>query len=358
MTKPEPPREIDQTGDGTRITLRPQGCARFAGAAFLLLWVGGWAVGEAFALNLLLAFAGIAYRVPFPIAIPPFPLAPASFLFLAFILLWLGFWTWGGLTAIAQVLQLLAGRDTIVLGHVGWSVERGLGPFAFRRELHGWVPELTRRDFRLIARRDRKTRRVSALGTPAERLWVHDEILRRYPVLRPKPLELPREYEARRESDGTIVIQRNARARRGAIGCGVVALLIGCLPLGMWIRYPGSKGSLVIFAAIALLFTAFALWCFLARQSWRVGRNVLEERLEFFRFARRWRFTSAALDIDYSRDSDGDEWFTLWVRDAGGRKRKLHSATNDPEETVAFARYLATHSGWPLQEPTELARLN
>jgi hypothetical protein len=341
------------------VTLRPQGCARVIVVPFLLAWLAGWAVGELFAINMLLAFFGSSYRVFFPLPIPAFPFAAPSLLPIGFLLLWGFFWTWGGLTAMGTFLRLLFGSDVVDISPQGLRLTRSYGLFRFTRDFAGWRPELRRKDRALLVRRDRKTKVLSNLGTPEERTWVRDEFERRYPRPRTPQIELPRDYEAHREMDGSTLIQRNLRARRGAIGCGVFALLIWNLPFGIWVYYRMSSGQPVgsgtaVPVAFSVLTFALALWCFFARQTWHVKRNYLEERLEIFGVGRRWQFTDANLEIDYSKDSDGDESFTLYVKHNSGRKLRLYSAMHDPEETIALARFLKGQTGWNLIEPREL----
>jgi hypothetical protein len=78
---------------------------------FLLLWLGGWATGEAFALRQL--FGGAA------------PL-PAQ----AFLAVWAAFWTLGGAGAIAACLWMLMGHERLTLGPDALTLRRevfGLG---------------------------------------------------------------------------------------------------------------------------------------------------------------------------------------------------------------------------------------
>src|SRR5262245_1771644 len=84
-----------RTGDGLEFLLRPRGAGRYPGAAFLIVWLCGWALGEAFVLWILVkgAIALVTGAPPDP-GRDPLVLGPALAV-AAFLFVWLFFWTIG-----------------------------------------------------------------------------------------------------------------------------------------------------------------------------------------------------------------------------------------------------------------------
>src|SRR2546428_13472131 len=95
----------ERTMDGLEFRLRPRGPGRWFKAAFLGLWLCGWAAGEAFALWALVigARALLTGEPPKPAAAP---LQVGAALGMgAFLLAWLAVWTLGGIAAGTPTLQ-------------------------------------------------------------------------------------------------------------------------------------------------------------------------------------------------------------------------------------------------------------
>jgi hypothetical protein len=88
---------IDETPDGLRITMPvPRiGCV----AAFMTVWLLGWAVGEVSAVRALFSM-GTSF-------------APGS----AFLLIWLAGWTVGGVFAAGTLLMMIDGREVVTVGN-------------------------------------------------------------------------------------------------------------------------------------------------------------------------------------------------------------------------------------------------
>lgn len=84
-------------------------------AGFLLLWLGGWAMGETFAIRQLLkgGLPGFAD---------------------AFLVFWLGGWTLGGGFALYTVLSMVFGREHIILRPDALVIRRELFSIARSRE--------------------------------------------------------------------------------------------------------------------------------------------------------------------------------------------------------------------------------
>src|SRR5215831_16294192 len=105
---------VERTIEGFRLTLKSQGAGRYASAAFLAFWLCGWAVGEAFALWMLIRGAwALLTGAPPDAGRAPLAVGPALIAGL-FILMWLTLWTVGGIAAMSELLRLLWGEDRLV----------------------------------------------------------------------------------------------------------------------------------------------------------------------------------------------------------------------------------------------------
>ena len=200
---------------------------------------------------------------------------------------------------------------------------------------------------------------LSTFGTPAERRWIADEIVRRFG--RPHTAsDLPPSYESVRGPDGAVVVRRTAGARRGAFGCGIFSLLIWNVPLALWMGYATRHeipmgGGTVVSTIVGVLFTALGIWCLFSRQTWVVRHDYLAEHLQFAGLGKKWEFRTAMLEMEMSTDSDGDDRFSLLVEDrTTGKKKRLFTSMFDETETLLFGRFVEKHTGWRLVLPREI----
>src|SRR5512134_980681 len=121
--------EPEHQGGGMQVTLRPRGVGRLFQAAFLCVWMGGWAMGMWFALGLFTSALEAVYgpgALPASLhfgAGPTVSRAEAPMVF-TFLLPWLGLWTMGGALALGQALLLLFGREVVRWGPDGLEIER------------------------------------------------------------------------------------------------------------------------------------------------------------------------------------------------------------------------------------------
>src|SRR6185503_2242623 len=154
------------------IRLAPRGAGRWFGAAFLLFWLCGWAMGEAFALTMLVKGA-IALLSGTPIHSGGSPVTLAALLaFGAFLLFWLAIWTVGGIAAFHQVLLLLWASDRLAARGGALEVVHARGPFRRRREFPRHLIRrlaLVPKHDRLVVETDRGMVELSTLGTRDER---------------------------------------------------------------------------------------------------------------------------------------------------------------------------------------------
>jgi hypothetical protein len=133
--------ERESTGDGWQVRLvatAGQQLARGFAAAFLCLWLCGWAAGEYFALSALTGILAERFAPGMQLAWLPHVRGPASaggIPVVAFLGLWLTGWTVGGCFAIGALVQLLFGVQVLRWSSAGVEVATAVGPFVTRRRL-------------------------------------------------------------------------------------------------------------------------------------------------------------------------------------------------------------------------------
>jgi hypothetical protein len=113
---------------------------------------------------------------------------------------------------------------------------------------------------------------------------------------------------------------------------------------------PGAWGYWLFlspFILVGLVLIVALLWSSLGREEWRISPNLLEVRRAIP--GRSWarRYTDAALLLDLTVDSDGDESWRL-VLEGAGLKRALDSG--DPAKLRALGALIAEQTGWPLRQ--------
>src|SRR5690349_18108165 len=116
------------------VILKAHGAGRFFAAAFLGLWLCGWAFGEGYAIWILgngacALLSGTAFGSG-PIRIGTGPFFGVG----AFLVAWLVIWTIGGTAALQEFFRLLCGEDRLQAEGGGLSVLNRRGPFRKRRE--------------------------------------------------------------------------------------------------------------------------------------------------------------------------------------------------------------------------------
>ena len=158
------------------VTLRATGVARYFNAAFLGLWLVGWAIGEIAAVGLLVAIIVVPILRRREIDLPAFfeswtsAGAPAA-IFL-FLVVWTALWTIGGYAAMAAFLRSAAGKDRLRLLPAALEFMRGAGPFRRTRVINRADIRRVRirhHDHALVADTTFGTLLLTELGTAPER---------------------------------------------------------------------------------------------------------------------------------------------------------------------------------------------
>lgn len=277
--------ERENHGSGWQVSLRPQGLMRFLVAPFLVVWLCGWVVGEAFAAGTLLAglrdvlgpdlelgwLPSMLKKAPSP----PWPV-------LAFLAFWLTGWTFGGLAAMGTLARLLIGVDDVRWDRDGVEVVRRVGPFSRRSSL-AWsdaqqpYPQL--KGFLVSGTRKGLTR-ITSFGSEEERRELAGWL-----------------GEAWRES-------RGGEAARLAVPDG---------PPSGWAVATAEDGSPMLVSA------AGTAWLALGRVELRPRSGSIRRVIRFL--GREWsrEISSARLVLENSTDSDGDLRWQLVAMGTGGR---------------------------------------
>lgn len=343
--------------EGTSATLRPTGIARYFGAAFLVVWLVGWAIGEVFVLGFLVmlirSVAGSAVGLSWPIPGGQWIAGGAAGFVLLFLVVWLSLWTFGGLAAINELLRSVAGEDRVSADSTGVQLVRRAGPFervrTFERSVIRRV-RIRRHDKAAVIDTTSGTELVTAFGTYDERQtlteWVRRQLSLPEQGTGVETGEAPPGWNM--TVDGNMVrlnqLGRSAR-RTGAL----VAWFIVALMALIWIGSTKTEtiSSSAIAFALTLLLASWAAWVTWSSREWFVqpGQLTSHRRFAFWEWQR--PFWNARLEVVVSTDSDNDEHYKLKVIDELG-SRTIASELNDDADIVYLARWLAKRTGFPL----------
>ena len=364
------------------LRFRPTGIGRWLEAAFLSVWLTGWALGEVFVLALLgrglLALQQgrtLPGQPPSLLAVAPVGL---------FLLIWLSFWTVGGLAALQQWLRCIWAQDRLTLTSTDLEIRRGLGPWRQRRRLPRqaiqWVRLVPRdRGLRraLIAQLGDRQVELTRLGSLQERERAAEQLqqaLALEATSQSAPLQLqavlPRGWDCEQISfDCTLLVPSRGSRVRQAVGVTLLALALQAgmvLLVGQARSQPQLLPVLLMLGLITAFATLGALWLVLGRREWRLGQGELVARRRFAGQVREL-FAARGLELRESRDGDGDPWYALVMTDLqplnGGRPpadgatvlcRSLH----DPGEPRALGLWLSRRTRIPFDAdlPTDAER--
>jgi hypothetical protein len=371
--------QVEEGPEGRRVTLHPGGPGRWAGMAFLLVWIAGWACGELFALWALATMAGntvgLLHVTELPKGVPALAIS-------GFLLVWLTLWTVGGTAAVLVVLRTGWGRDVLTLGPDGWTLRQMIGARGRPQRLDPREVRrvaLVRNGSAVVLETSRRTLTVTTFGTLEDRRWLCQELRRAAgledaapgaaTVIRgPVDLKALSAYRVEVLRDGTTRVRRTA-ARQVARAIGLLLLtlfwngIVGVFVLGGLGRLPvegnphlhgamapGAWGYwlfLTPFILTGIGFLSAFLWAALGREEWRLAPDWFEIRRSVLRYAWPWRAPGGHFSLETTVDSDGDESCRLCIV-TSGKRRPLESGDRALLRTLGLL--LAERTGWPLQE--------
>ena len=359
------------------IRLAPRGPGRYFSAAFLFVWLCGWAFGEAFALWFLIRGAiALLTGTPPDAGREPLPLGP-TLAAGVFLLVWLVFWTLGGIMAMRELLQLLWGADILVVRGGTLEVTRWRGPFRSRREITRDTLRrisLAPKNDRLVAETRHGQVELSTLGTRAEREQAMRSlraILGLSEADAAGESGLPGQWQEIITPEGERVLVPNLATRRVqarvAAGFAMVAAA-----LAFAIGRAAVRDLALVPGAILALAAAGALgwgtaWLVRGRNEWRIGSGRLVLRRRFGARVEE-RFEARRLELTVSSDSDGDDSFVLEavgepvagpgaasdpaLRTAppSARRRAIARAVHEPSMPRALGEWLARAADVPFED--------
>lgn len=349
------------TFHGASASLRPTGVLRYFGAAFLLVWLAGWAVGEVVALGFLVmlvrSIVGSAIGATWPVPGGDWIVGGAAGFVLLFLIVWLTLWTFGGFAAIRELLRSLAGEDRISVESMAVEVQHRAGPFRRTRNVersHVRGVRLRRHDKAVMLDTASGSEVVTTFGSIDERKslaeWLRSRLLLQPAATRIDPSAAPPGWRMTVEGGTTQLTQDDPRAR--AIGAGILWFIVAMLTL-MVIGAEGTAAGRAVAAVITLLMAAAATWFTFSRRAWLVRQAGLTAHTRFLAWERTREFKSARLEVAVSTDSDNDEHYRLDVTDSQGT-RKIASRLHDEGEIVSLGEWLALRTGFPLTLPHKL----
>ena len=342
---------IERTAEGLEARLRPQGLGRFFGAAFLGVWLCGWAFGEVFALWLL--YHGVRSLItgePPSAGGAPLRGAPALGMGL-FLLFWLSIWTLGGVMAMLEVLRLLWSEDRLVAA-ADLKIHRRLGPFVSTRTI-------PRSDLRRIYDLPHKSRllaqttggvvELTALARSPEReslmaalraeLGLQEEVAQPGEVT--PAAGLPDGWTEIIDAEGrpALVADPAIRRKQGRVaGIATAAVAsFALLSISRALENPDWRVLAAVVSALAALL-AWGSWSLTrTRREWRLGSGRLTLRR---RSGARTKdlFEAVSLELIETSDSDGDRWFTLNAVAAGAPAHPPRSGLPDRKTRRVIAR--------------------
>jgi hypothetical protein len=345
------------------VSLRPSGIGRYFLATFLIVWLAGWALGEAFALGFLIllirSVVGAAVGVSWPIPAGDWIIGGAAGFFLLFLLVWLTLWTVGGVLAIIKLVRSLAGEDRVSVLPASVDLMRRAGPFRrvrrFDRSLIRRV-RLRHHDQAVVLDTASGSELITSYGTSDERqamtLWLRQRLSLPDEATPVDTSAAPPGWRMTIEGGTARLCRSDRQARRvGALISWVIAGLMGLIWFGSTRSGPAAGSMLAL--SLTLLLAAWATWATWSRREWLVRRGQLTWDTRFLTWQRERSFRSARLEVVISTDSDNDDHYELKVFDEQG-KRTIASEVNDEAGIVDLARWLAARTGFPLTLPRGL----
>jgi hypothetical protein len=345
---------------GSTASLRPAGIGRYFAAAFLLVWLTGWAAGEVFALGflavLLRSIIGAAAGVPWPIPGGDWIAGGAAGFVLLFLLAWVTLWTVGGVAAITHLLRSLAGEDRVEVQSGGLDVRRRAGPFGRTRRFERAQirrVRVRRHDKAVVLDTLSGSEVITEYGTPDERRamadWLRGRLLLPETVAASAdPSTPPPGWQLRVENGTTRLTQDDPRAR--AIAASIMWVIVLLLAAILYGAEERTAAGVVIAGVLCALAAAGAIWMSFSRRAWLLRHGELTRHTRFLNWERAREFKSARLEVTVSRDSDNDSHYRLEVIDAQGTRR-IASEIHDETAIVVLGQWLAARTGFPLKLP-------
>ena len=381
----------ERVPEGLLVRLRPSGVARFFPAAFLLVWLCGWAFGEWFALyflakGVLALLNGAPFDEGHSRGAVGFTIAAGGFL-----IFWLVLWTLAGIGAMAAFLRLLWSEDRITASSSGITCSTSLGPFRFRRAFQrdelrqlsiasrggALVADTTRGRFELSRNGTVEDREeaVAALQTevglsPA----ATNPTLAAVPGLPAAadttPAQPPTGWQELITPEGERALVPDLAIRRRQAG---IVAVFGIAMVGIALyevmqlaeRGLEARPGALITTLFAALLTIATAWLSKGRVEWRIGSGRITQRRRFGPSVKDM-FEASRLEVTQDTDSDHDDWYALYacnnepdpapnvgvhrLSTLQKNRRRIAAVIRDPLVPRQLGAWLARAANVPLQD--------
>jgi len=345
-------------GSGMQVTLRPRGIGRLFQAAFLAVWLGGWAMGEWFALGLFVA--GLEGALG-PGAVPESFRASLGLavsrgeapMVLLIVVPWLVLWTLGGALALGQALLLLVGREVVRWSPEALEIERyALTRLSSRRLEPAAIHAFSFARGALVVRKHGRSIAVARLGTAVERSELATRLETWHRGFGGRALRSPEDppcpgYQVSRDDTGAFTLVPGMSNRWLAtsllafVASGFFAMLgFTALDASTW-ELLGACFALGLPGSLA---AGGAIWLIAVRESWHPRSGTLEIRRRGFGHSWGRTITPLRLELRGNSDSDGDLHWTLFAHGAE-RTQRLASAIHDSAVPESLGEWLSERTG-------------
>jgi hypothetical protein len=383
----------ERVPEGLLVRLKPSGVARFFPAAFLALWLCGWAFGECFALyflakGVLAIINGTPFEEGHSGAGLGFTIGAG-----AFLLFWLTLWTLGGLGAMAEFLRLVWSEDRFTASGAGLKLSRSLGPFHFHKEFQrDEVREISTaaRNGALVADTTKGRFELSRSGTLNDReeaaAAIRSELglaaaptnatLAAVPGLAAAadttPAQPPKGWQELITPEGERALVPDPAIRRRQAG---LVSILGIAMVGIALYavmqleergLPALPGALIT-TFFAVLLAAAAAWLSKGRMEWRIGSGRITQRRRFGSSVKDM-FEATRLEILVESGSEHQDWFGLYACNnepdpkpyasvqrlsvLQKNRRRIATVIRDPLVPRQLGAWLARAASVPLEDKT------
>ena len=339
------------------------GVARYIGAAFLMVWLAGWVVGEAvaiiFLVMLIRSVLGSLVGVSWPVPGGEWIAGGAAGFFFLFLVIWLALWTVGGFAAITHLLRSLAGEDLVTVRAGDVELVRRAGPFRRVRTLDRSRirrVRIRRHDHAVVIDTASGTEPITAYGTRDERQglaeWLQRQLALPDDGRRIDTDTAPPGWLMRVEGNAARLTRMDPQAHlTGTIISWAIAAFTGLIWYGSTTAGPESGSAIAL--ALTLLLACWAAWVTWSHREWLVSHDELTWHRRFATWKSTRSFKSAQLEVVISTDSDNDDHYELKVVDGHGKKR-ISSEMNDHASVVDLGQWLSARTGFALTLPSSL----
>ncbi|MGH7681754.1 MAG: hypothetical protein ACRENN_07170 [Candidatus Eiseniibacteriota bacterium] len=393
----------ERVPEGLLVRFGPGGIARLFPAAFLVLWLCGWAFGECFAIAMLskgvLALVnGTPFEEHSHVGVA-FTIGAG-----AFLLFWLFLWTLGGLGAMAALLGLVWSEDRITVSSAGLKHSRVLGPFHFDREFqrgdvrqistaarYGALVVDTAKGRFELSRNGSSGEREEAAATLQAELGLTATPATATPAtvtptafgaagaapttfqvapaaIESAPDHPPTGWQELITPEGERALVPDLKIRQRQTGLVAVLAIVVTLAAFLAVSQVGTRGlqalpGAIIATLFALLLTAGAVWLLKGRMEWRIGSGRITLRRRFGSSVKD-EFEAVRLEVLVEQDSDSDDWYALYacnrepdpapyvgvqrLSTIAKNRRRIAKALRDPLMPRQLGAWLARAANVPL----------